>query len=161
MRRSSQVRRGFTLVELLVIIGIIALLIAILMPALAKAREQANAVKCMSNERQRGQPVVIFTNDHRCYLPKAWFNDGVLWSNMNNGQTTWEYREPMYGWTYLLSLYLGKNKGLFRVPPPPTDHMYDTENGPGAGGEDPTDDDIPGSYRPNLSDLPTAPYTRL
>jgi len=154
--------RAFTLVELLVVIGIIALLISILMPALSKAREQANAVKCMSNERQLGQALVIFTNDHKGYLPKAWFNDGIVYSGMNNGQTTWEYREPFYGWTYLLSLYMGKNKELFRCPSDPTDHLYDTENN-GITGiiDDPTADDIPGSYRLNISDLPNGPYEAI
>src|SRR5688500_9789670 len=99
--------RAFTLVELLVVIGIIALLIGILMPALSKAREQANAVKCMSNQRQIGQALVMFTNEHKGFLPKAWFNDGVLWSQMNGGKRTWQFQDPMFGWTYILSLYMG------------------------------------------------------
>jgi len=63
---------GFTLVELLVVIGIIALLISMLLPALNKARESAKALACASNMRQAGLAIRMYQDDNKGFLPRAY-----------------------------------------------------------------------------------------
>jgi len=65
MRSRLTRRRGFTLVELLVVVGIIALLISLLFPVLGKARAAANATSCLSNLRQMGVAWAMYTSENR------------------------------------------------------------------------------------------------
>ncbi|HSI35449.1 MAG TPA: prepilin-type N-terminal cleavage/methylation domain-containing protein [Tepidisphaeraceae bacterium] len=79
-------RPAFTLVELLVVIGIIALLISILLPSLSKAREQGNRVKCLSNMRQLGLAMQLYTGDNKGAVPRpstatGQFEDWIYWQS--------------------------------------------------------------------------------
>jgi prepilin-type N-terminal cleavage/methylation domain-containing protein/prepilin-type processing-associated H-X9-DG protein len=76
--RPRTLKRGFTLVELLVVIGIIALLISMLLPALNRAREQAKIIACASNMRQVGMAMSMYLLEYRNTYPPLWAPDSKM-----------------------------------------------------------------------------------
>lgn len=82
-------RPAFTLVELLVVVGIIALLIAILLPSLQRAREQARMTSCLSNQREAGKNAATFANDHRNRLQIVAHQDAI--DRADAGRTIYAY----------------------------------------------------------------------
>lgn len=101
--RSTQSRvAGFTLVELLVVIGIIAVLISILLPAINRARESAQTVGCSSNLRQLSMALLMYANDHNGLLPASMPRD-VYTPGIPDNMTYWflsleNYTSVEWGW---------------------------------------------------------------
>jgi prepilin-type N-terminal cleavage/methylation domain-containing protein/prepilin-type processing-associated H-X9-DG protein len=92
---STPCMEAFTLIELLVVIAIIAILAALLLPVLAKAKDKAKAIQCASNEKQIGLGYLMYSADYNSYIPVAGQNRG--------GGTVWPSE-----WYAEISVYFGK-----------------------------------------------------
>jgi len=107
-------RHGFTLVELLVVIGIIALLVGILMPALSTARSKANTIKCAANLKSMGAAMVMYINESKHY-PGAY--------GMNNRGETFAV------WPVRLRAMLNNDQGAFYCPARDSDFEWPVTRG--------------------------------
>ncbi len=111
---------AFTLVELLVVIGIIAILVAILLPALNRARQQANLLTCQTHLRQIGQAIVLYTGDYKGVLPYGYWAGGPIYNAATAGDwstlLTFELSSRLgntYGQQGTTGGYQSFNRGIF------------------------------------------------
>jgi prepilin-type N-terminal cleavage/methylation domain-containing protein len=151
----SRSNYAFTLVELLVVIGIIAVLIALALPSLVKAREAARRTVCLSNASQLTKAVLLYMNDNKQTLPDA-CNANIPESPLSPRKTGLPAGTAIGPDTHVLATaasllvpYLGASPDIWRCPSAPTDSFVMTGNNPYAGI---ADDD---AFKPNYSFMAT------
>ena len=121
MKPRTAGNRGFTLIELLVVIAIIAILAAMLLPALSRAKSKAQGVQCMNNHRQIMLAWKMYVDDNRDQLPfskgngnfdpYAWMNG---WLDYTGAADNWDVNHDIT--PGILWPYCGKSAGIFKCP---------------------------------------------
>jgi prepilin-type processing-associated H-X9-DG protein/prepilin-type N-terminal cleavage/methylation domain-containing protein len=104
---------AFTLVELLVVIGIIALLISILLPSLNKARRAAQNLQCSSNLRQLSMAAMLHANEWKGRIPTP-TEHAIVFNDQDPSRTKYQYRDDgqLKDWASALLPYLGKKSNV-------------------------------------------------
>jgi prepilin-type N-terminal cleavage/methylation domain-containing protein/prepilin-type processing-associated H-X9-DG protein len=122
--RPARQAGGFTLVELLIVIGIIAILISLLLPALNKAQEQARRIKCLSNMRQITQATIMYCNQNSGFFPGQGGN-GPWQKGMQDDWINWYQftKDPTTLNDSALAPFLGKGDYLVNVFRCPSDDI--------------------------------------
>jgi prepilin-type N-terminal cleavage/methylation domain-containing protein/prepilin-type processing-associated H-X9-DG protein len=116
-------RKGFTLVELLVVIGIIALLISILLPALNKVRESSRSVKCLSNLRQLAQGELMMAAERKGYIQPATTYSAANFQDPSRKKFRWRADGQIQDWASALSQYVGKKRAVENLMELSTDEI--------------------------------------
>jgi len=96
----DRTRRGFTLVELLVCIGIIVILVSMLLPTLGRARSAANTAYCLANLRSIGQAMTMYVSENGGWIPGSGHTTGRhLWKRGTSGSNSTAVLQPSYNLT--------------------------------------------------------------
>jgi prepilin-type N-terminal cleavage/methylation domain-containing protein/prepilin-type processing-associated H-X9-DG protein len=103
-------RKGFTLVELLVVIGIIAVLISILLPSLNAARQSANSVKCLSNLRQLATGATMMAAERKGVIQPATANAWFMELDPQRTKFVWRNDGQAQDWASTLAKYIGRRE---------------------------------------------------